>query len=81
MYKVVKYFTDLKDGNHPYQVGDVFPRPGLEVSEERIKQLSSANNLQGAPLIQKIEGPKKVVEPKEPEVEEKVEKPKKAKKK
>lgn len=82
MYKVVKFFTDLKDGNRPYKVGDIFPRAGLQVSEERLKELSSPNNLQKTPLIQKIEGPKKVEEPEKVEVEEKeIEKPVKKKKK
>ncbi len=76
-YKVVKYFTDLKDGNHPYQVGDFYPREGLEVSEERINQLLSPNNLQNTPLIEKVETKKEEVV----ETEEiKEEKPKKKKK-
>ncbi len=82
MYKVIKFFTDLKDGNRPYKVGDIFPRAGLQVSEERLKELSSANNLQKTPLIQKIEGPKKIEEPEivDEKVDEVVEKPKKKKK-
>ena len=60
MYKVIKYFTDLKDNNHPYNVGDVYPRNGAEVLESRIEELSSKNNRQGVHLIEKIEeAPKK----------------------
>lgn len=59
MYKVIKYFTDLQDNNRPYDVGDNFPRAGLEVSDERIAELSGKNNLQGEPLIKSVEKPKK----------------------
>lgn len=54
MYKVIKFFTDLQDGNHPYEVGDTFPRKGAEVSEDRLAELSSCDNLQGKPLIEKV---------------------------
>lgn len=54
MYKVIKYFTDLKDNHHPYNVGDVYPRVGLRVTDERIAELSSAANIQGIPLIEKV---------------------------
>lgn len=52
MYRVVKFFTDLQDGDHPYHVGDIFPRDGVEVTEDRIKELSGRNNRQGVPLIE-----------------------------
>ncbi len=51
MYKVIKYFTDLQDDNHPYNVGDDYPREGLKVTKERIAELSSSNNKRGKPLI------------------------------
>lgn len=51
MYKVIEYFTDLQDGNHPYSVGDDFPRPGVKVSANRIAELASANNKRRKPLI------------------------------
>ena len=54
-YKVIHYFTDLQDFNHPYKVGDTFPRLGMSVTEERLKELSSKNNKQGKPLIEKVE--------------------------
>lgn len=53
-YEVIRYFEDLQDNNHPYNVGDTFPHDGLEVSEERLKELSSSNNKQHTPLIRKI---------------------------
>lgn len=51
MYKVIKYFCDLQDGNHPYNAGDTFPRPGMTVTEERLAELAGSNNRQGVPLI------------------------------
>lgn len=56
MYEVVNYFTDLQDGEHPYNVGDAFPRKGLKVSDERIRELSTEGNAQHRPLIKKKEG-------------------------
>lgn len=55
MYEVIHYFTDLQDNKYPYNVGDVFPRDGLTVREERLKELSSSNNKQRKPLIKYIE--------------------------
>lgn len=60
MYKVIHYFTDLQDFNHPYDVGDVFPRQGVSVTEERLKELSGGNNKQKKPLIKCIEANKKI---------------------
>ena len=54
MHKVIKYFVDLQDNNHPYNVGDTFPRKGLEVTEERLAELSGSQNKQGVPLIEKV---------------------------
>lgn len=53
MYKVIRYFTDLQDNDYPYNEGDIFPRDGMTVTKERIEELSSANNKQLRPLIQK----------------------------
>ncbi len=55
MYKVIKYFADLQDNNHAYNVGDVYPRQGLKPDENRIKELAGNNNKQGAPLIELVE--------------------------
>lgn len=54
MYKVIKFFTDLKDHDHAYRVGDIFPRKGLTVSEERLKELSTDQNKRGIPLIEAV---------------------------
>ena len=55
MYRVIKAFTDLHDGDHPYNVGDSFPRAGIKVTEKRLEELSGASNKQGTPLIEKFE--------------------------
>lgn len=59
MYRVIAYFTDLQDDCHEYNVGDVFPREGVTVSEERITELSGCENKQKRPLIEKKKTPKK----------------------
>ena len=55
MYEVIKYFTDLHDNNHPYNVGDEFPRKGISVTAERIAELAGSNNKQNQPLIKLVE--------------------------
>lgn len=51
MYKVIIYFEDLQDKNHPYKVGDVYPRKGAKPSAERIDELATNKNIRGIPLI------------------------------
>ena len=58
MYRVIKYFTDLQDDNHEYNVGDIYPHNKKKVSASRIKELSTDKNRQGVPLIEKVEEPK-----------------------
>lgn len=53
-YKVIKYFEDLQDSSHPYNVGDVFPRDGKEVSHERLTELSTNQNRRNIPLIEGV---------------------------
>ena len=63
MYKVIKKFHDLQDARetkngtvyHEYNVGDVFPHDGIEVSEERLAELSGSDNKQGVPLIELVQ--------------------------
>lgn len=55
MYKVIKYFTDLHDNCHPYNVGDEFPRKGIKVTQDRIDELAGDKNKQGVPLIALVE--------------------------
>jgi hypothetical protein len=54
-YKVIAYFEDLQDNNHPYNVGDVFPRDNKTASKERIKELATTQNRRKIPLIKKVE--------------------------
>lgn len=58
MYRVIKYFTDLQDNNHEYNVGDIYPHNKKKVSASRIKELASDKNRRGIPLIEKVEEPK-----------------------
>ena len=62
MYKVIKHFVDLQDNNHKYDVGDTYPRKGLNVLQSRINELASSKNKQKTPLIEEI--PEKVEESK-----------------
>lgn len=50
-YKVIAFFTDLRDGGRAYNVGDVYPRPGLSVTKERLAELSGTANRRRMPLI------------------------------
>lgn len=63
MFKVIRYFTDLQDNNHPYNVGDTFPRDGMTVTADRITELSSSANKQGVPLIEEVRGAEETAEP------------------
>lgn len=72
MYKVLAKFTDLQDNKYAYKAGDIFPREGLKVSADRIKELSTSANRRGIPLIEKIEEPKKTQEPEKVEVTEEI---------
>lgn len=72
MYKVIKSFTDLQDNNYKYDVGDAYPRKGLNVLQSRINELASNKNLQKTPLIKEIL--EKVEEPKKKKSAEKADK-------
>ena len=50
-YEVVSYFEDLQDNSHVYNVGDIYPRKGLKVTDERIAELKGTYNLQKKSLI------------------------------
>lgn len=54
MFIVINAFLDLQDAEYLYDVGDVYPREGLEPSEERIKELLGSDNLQGQPMIKAV---------------------------
>ena len=74
MYKVIKHFTDMQDGNYAYDPTDparnIYPRKGMSVLPSRIKELATDKNRQGVPLIEEI-----------PDVEDKPEKKTKSTKK
>ncbi|CAA4554527.1 Rho termination protein [Staphylococcus aureus] len=55
MYKVIERFEDAQDNGHEYQVGDIYPRDGLEVSEERFTELSTTNNRRNLIAIKLVE--------------------------
>ena len=59
MYQVIRFFTDLKDNDYAYKVGDTFPREGVEVSEERLAELAGSDNKQGTPLVKKVRAKRK----------------------
>ena len=54
MYRVIKHFVDLQDDNYKYDIGDTYPRKGLNVLQSRINELASNKNLQRTPLIEEI---------------------------
>ena len=55
MYKVIEYFTDSQDNEYQYHVGDTFPREGVEVSKERLTELSTTNNRRGIVAIERVQ--------------------------
>jgi len=54
MFIVINAFLDLQDAEYLYDVGDAYPREGLEPSEERINELLGSDNLQGQPMIRAV---------------------------
>lgn len=57
IYVVLTRFADLRDENHIYEAGDTYPRPGLEVSPDRLAELAGRDNLVGKPLIVDVDAP------------------------
>lgn len=53
-YRVLHYFTDAQDNEHPYNAGDTYPREGLSVNTNRINELSGAKNRRGIALIEEV---------------------------
>lgn len=93
MYRVLRDFADLQDNKHFYRTGDIFPRAGLDVSDERVAELASTRNKAGKVLIEAIDDGRKSAqkakiqpvsdekEKIEEDIAEKKKSPKKAKKK
>lgn len=51
-YRVIYDFVDLTDeAKTIYHTGDSFPRKGIEVDADRIRELSTNSNKIGQPLI------------------------------
>lgn len=65
MFRVIEFFTDLQDGNHAYNVGDTFPREGVTVTADRIKELSGTQNKRGIALIEEVRGTEETAQPEE----------------
>lgn len=81
-YRVIKDFTDLKDDNHVYLVGDSFPRKGAKVDNARYLELSTDANKRGEALIEAVEVPQEAeIQPQKDEKGEAEEVVKKAEKK
>ena len=67
MYKVIVPFVDLQDAKetksgvvfYPYEVGDNYPRKGLNPTKERINELLTSENRRGMPLIEEVKKPRK----------------------
>lgn len=62
MYKALIHFTDKQDNGYAYHSGDIFPREGMVVSEERLKELSTSANKKGKPVIEEVKEKKKDVD-------------------
>ena len=54
-YKTLVFWTDLQDNDHPYNVGDEYPREGLKPTKKRIAELSGDKNKRGTKLIAPVE--------------------------
>lgn len=68
MYRVIETFRDMRDGRL-YLAGDPYPRSGVEVSAERLAELSGTGNKQHRPMI-RLEKPKEASQPKEEKPQE-----------
>lgn len=44
MYRVISPFRDLKNDEHLYQEGDVYPVEGYKPTKARIKELAEGKN-------------------------------------
>lgn len=54
---MIERFADLQDGNRVYEAGDTYPRPGFDVSDERLAELAGSDNRIGKPLIKAVGEP------------------------
>lgn len=67
IYRALIRFCDRQDDMFMYEAGDTYPRPGLDVTPERIAELAGSDNRMGYPLIEAVEALSKAPtdEPKE----------------
>lgn len=56
-YQVISKFTDATDNKRLYEVGQTFPRDGIEVSDERINYLLNKNGDFKRPFIKFVDEP------------------------
>lgn len=54
MYIVTSNFKDLKDKNHEYKKGDIYPHEKKEVKQERLDELMSSNNKLNKQLVKEV---------------------------
>lgn len=60
-FKVLRPFRDLEDTNktfpngREYAEGDLYPSVFLDLSDERIEELSTNKNKMGRPVVERIE--------------------------
>lgn len=54
-YVTIATFEDRYDNAHRYEVGDEYPRPGLNPTKARIAELMGTNNLRKLAVIKPIE--------------------------
>lgn len=55
MYRVIVAFNDLQNDGQRYEVGDVFPKENVLVSDERFEELATTKNRRRIVLIEKVE--------------------------
>lgn len=55
LYKVEVQFLDGQDDNHLYKIGDIYPRVGINPTNERIEELSTDNNRRNVVAISKLD--------------------------
>ena len=74
IYRALIRFCDRQDNMFMYEAGEVYPRPGMSVSDGRLAELAGSDNRMGYPLIKAVpEAQKRPVEAVEREHDKTVE--------
>lgn len=55
MYIVVNKFKDLEDNDHLYEIGKIYPHEKKNISEDRIKELTTKKNKLKNVLIKEVD--------------------------